>query len=52
MFGLCRPVVRHCEFGHFVGEGDVECEEGHPAVGGEDGPKDDGLLGQLCAAVQ
>ena len=51
MFNACRPVVRHCEHGHVVCVGDVECEEGHQVVQDE-GQQVQGLIGQLISVVR
>ena len=53
MFAACRPVIRHCDRGHIVVEGEGECEDGHPVVGDDPaGQAGDSFLGQLRAAVQ
>jgi len=53
MFATCRPVIRHCDRGHVVVEGEGECEDGHPVVGDDPaGQVGDSFLGQLRAAVQ
>ena len=52
MFSACRPVPKYCEFGHVIGEGEFECEEGHSVVEENADEIDDSFIGQLKAAVQ
>jgi len=46
LLAACRPVVRQCEQGHPVFQGEEECEEGHSVVERE-AERDTGVLGQI-----